>query len=226
MTDRVTVKQLRARIAIVARALIESSDELNTLDAATGDGDMGISVRIGAEAVLAELERLEEADAGALLAALGMAFNRAAGSTIGALVATAGMRSGAVLKGQFEMDLASLSTAFRSAIEGIAERGKAKRGDKTLLDAMIPAAEALDATVNEGGELAEAASRALEAAEAGMRKTAGMLGKVGRGKWSGERGREHPDAGAAAVVIALRAIAISSEPRTIDAKRLADLPPR
>jgi phosphoenolpyruvate---glycerone phosphotransferase subunit DhaL len=206
MSTSLDAKAVRDGLAVMAKALENHADRLNALDAALGDGDMGVTMRLGARAVPAELAGMADAEPAVLISRAGMAFNRAAASTIGALIATAGMRLGREFKGATEIDLPLLARGLAAAEAGIRERGKAQRGDKTLLDALIPAVEALQAAAAAGVSLEEAGTLALAAAEAGEAATIPMQSKVGRAGWVGERTVGHPDPGAAAVVIALRAL--------------------
>jgi len=185
------------------------ADELNALDAATGDGDLGVSIRIGAQAVIDELDQAGDAELPFLFSRSGMAFNRAAGSTIGALIATAALRAAKEAKDASEIDLALLARVACSAADAIAERGKAHLGDKTLLDALQPAAEALQQAAGEQSTMESAGKAALAAARVGAENTLDMQSRAGRGKWVGSRTVGHVDAGAAAVVIALEAVVSS-----------------
>jgi phosphoenolpyruvate---glycerone phosphotransferase subunit DhaL len=206
VSDSLSPDQVRAGLAAMATALIAHADELNALDAALGDGDLGVTMRIGGKALLDELAALAGADVATTCTRSGLAFNRAAASTIGALIATAGMRAGKEAKGATEIDLALLTRMVVAAETGIRERGKAQRGDKTLLDALIPASEALQQSATEGIGLQEAGKRALAAAKDGREATIPMRGKVGRAHWVGDRTVGNPDAGATALVIALQAV--------------------
>ncbi len=206
MNDSLTPDQVRAGLAAMATALIAHADELNALDAALGDGDLGVTMRIGGKALLDELAGLADADLATICTRSGLAFNRAAASTIGALIATAGMRSGKEAKGATVIDLSLLSRMVTAAETGIRERGKAQRGDKTILDALIPAAEALQQAATERTGFEEAGTRALAAAKEGREATIPIRGKVGRANWVGDRTVGQPDAGATALVIALQAV--------------------
>ncbi|MGH2344512.1 MAG: DAK2 domain-containing protein [Chloroflexota bacterium] len=210
MSTSLDTKAVRAGLTAMARALADHADQLNALDAALGDGDMGVTMRLGARAVMEELAGMEGAEPAALISRAGMTFNRAAASTIGALIATAGMRMGREFKGATEIDLPLLARGLAAAETGIRERGKAQRGDKTLLDALIPAVEAIQAAAAAGVGLEEAGARALAAAEAGLAATIPMQSKVGRAGWVGERTVGHPDPGATAVVMAIRALVENS----------------
>jgi dihydroxyacetone kinase-like protein len=198
--------QVREGISTMAAVLAAHADELNALDAAIGDGDLGVTMRLGCQAVLDELAGLADSDVATICTRSGLAFNRTAASTMGALIATAGMRAGKEAKGVAEVDLALLARMVAAAEAGIRERGKARRGDKTLLDALIPASEALQHAAAAGDRFHEAGIRALDAAKEGRDATIPMRAKVGRANWVGERTVGQPDAGATALVIALTAI--------------------
>jgi dihydroxyacetone kinase-like protein len=209
MKEILTREDVKRALRAASWALIENAEELNALDAATGDGDMGVSARIGASAILKELDSIEaeELGIGEITRRAGLAFNRAAGSTIGALVATAAMRAAVMFEAVQEVDLAVVAGAAEAAAEGIAERGGAKLGDKTLLDSLVPAADALTVAAGNGALFSDAVNEALLAAEQGFLGTTHLEAQVGRGRWAGARGLDHPDAGAGAVVTVLRALA-------------------
>ncbi len=208
MSSSCSTEQVRAGLTAMSLALIDHADELNRLDAAIGDGDMGVTVRIGAQAVLETVGSSSDVDLATLLSRAGMAFNRAAASTTGALVATAGMRAGKVARDEnaVAMDVPLLARMVAAVETGIRERGKAQRGDKTLLDALIPASEALTQAASEGVDVQEAGQRALTAAQGGCEETVAMRSRIGRAGWIGERTIGQPDPGATAVVIMLQAI--------------------
>jgi dihydroxyacetone kinase-like protein len=180
----------------VAGQLTELRDWLNQLDAAVGDGDLGITVFKGSAAMREYLAANPPGDdLGKFLAGLGMAFNRAASSTMGALTATALMRAGKEARGMAELDGATLVSMLHSADVGIQERGKAKPGDKTIVDAMHPAAEAFTEAIEKGQNLDDAASRMLEAAREGRDEVIPLRSKIGRASWVGERTENQPDPG-------------------------------
>jgi phosphoenolpyruvate---glycerone phosphotransferase subunit DhaL len=135
-----TGSDFQAGIERAAKRLLEITDLLNTLDAAMGDGDTGVSVSKGARGVLELMAATEPSDdIGKWLAGVGMAYNRVAPSTMGALVATALMRAGKEALGYSSVDNATLAKMLMAASLGVQERGKAKLGDKTLVDALHPA---------------------------------------------------------------------------------------
>jgi dihydroxyacetone kinase-like protein len=142
------------------------------------------------------------------LARLGMMFNSSAASTFGALVATAAMRAGkAAQNAGDEWDLAALAAMARAAEQGVSERGKAVRGQKTLLDALGPAVDALEEASERGATLAEAAQEAARAAEEGAEATSPLQAQIGRAGWLQERTVGIRDPGAHVVALAARAVA-------------------
>jgi dihydroxyacetone kinase len=199
-------EQVRAAIGRVAARLIELGDLLNRLDAAVGDGDLGITAVKGGTALSECLAAKPADDLGAYLSGIGMAFNRAASSTFGALVATALLRAGKELKGMPVLDAASLARALVAADAGIQERGKARPGDKTLVDALHPAAQAFAAAVASGQDIAAAAEAMLVAARAGRDAVVARQSRIGRASWVGERTRNQPDPGSVLVVQIFEAI--------------------
>ncbi len=199
--------QVRAAIARVAARLVELGELLNRLDGAVGDGDLGITAVKGGAALSDYIAAKPPGeDLGAFLSGVGMAFNRAASSTFGALAATALLRAGREIKGVSALDASSLSRALAAADAGVQERGKARPGDKTLVDALHPGAEAFAAAVALGQDSRTAAASMLEAARAGRDAIVAQQSRIGRASWVGERTRNQPDPGAVLVVQILEAI--------------------
>jgi dihydroxyacetone kinase-like protein len=138
-------KGLRGLLLEVAAALTQHSEEIRELDATVGDGDLGITVELMAKALVEFADSSVETDIGRLLMQCGMAVNRANPSTFGTVVASGFMGGGKAVAGKTSVDLADWVAIGEAAIESIKSRGKASVGDKTLLDALVPAAEALKA---------------------------------------------------------------------------------
>lgn len=204
MKEALTRSDVAAALRRQAEDLTAQAEALRELDAAIGDGDLGITVTIGFQAVCEALPGLEAADLSALLMRSGMAFNRKAASTFGALYATMMMRAARVAKERDAIDADTFAAMLTAAAEGVQERGKAQRGDKTLLDALIPAAEAATTVAESGGSLHDATARAAEAAEEGAQATLGMKSRIGRASWFSERTEGVQDPGATAVSMMLR----------------------
>ena len=206
-SEIISGEQVRAAIARVAARLGELGELLNRLDAAVGDGDLGITAVKGGAALSDYITAKPPGDdLGAYLGGVGMAFNRAASSTFGALAATALLRAGKEIKGASALDASSLARALGAAVAGVQERGKARPGDKTLVDALHPAAEAFAAAVASGQDSRTAAVSMLEAARAGRDAVVAHQSRIGRAAWVGERTRNQPDPGSVLVVQILEAI--------------------
>lgn len=208
MREEITLADFAPLAAKLLAAFLAANDEITALDQALGDGDLGVTCRLGLQAIVDLPDPPAESLGEALLKA-GMAFNQAGASTYGALVATGAMRAAKYAKenGLVAWDLPALAAAAAAAAEGIMQRGKAQPGDKTLLDALLPAVEALKAAAAEGKTLAEGLRAAAEAAAEGAAATAPWQSKFGRAAWLQERTIGTPDGGATVVAIALRAVA-------------------
>ncbi len=189
----------------IAAEVIPRSDVLRDLDAKIGDGDLGITITRGMSAVIEGLDDLEGTPVSNQLARSGMTFNRAAASTFGILFASAMMRGGAVVKDREDVGSSDVVPIARAALQGLMDRGKAKLGDKTMLDALAPAIEAFDKVQKAGKSLADATDAAVAACELATESTIEMQSKVSRAGWLGERSIGVQDPGATAVLFMLRA---------------------
>lgn len=196
MRAAITAEEILAILERIAGEMEGQKDFLCQLDGAVGDGDQGVTMAIGFRAIRAVLPSLQGQDVGSIVTKAGLTFNGTAASTIGALFATACMRAGREAKGLSEIGLAELAVMAEAAVTGIKERGKAEVGDKTVLDAMVPAAEALRAAAVEGLPLPEGLRRSLRAAEEGVRATIPLRSKMGRAAWIADRTVGHQDPGA------------------------------
>lgn len=201
-----TGTDFQAGIERTAKKLLEITDLLNTLDAAMGDGDTGVSVSKGAQGVLEHMAANPVGtDLGKWLAGVGTAYNRVAPSTMGALVATALMRAGKEILGSSSVDHATLAKMLMAASLGVQERGKAKLGDKTLVDALHPAAEAFSTAIDAGFSLQDAGRAMLEAARQGRDAATPLKSMIGRANWvGGTEGKVDP--GTVLVVTVLEAL--------------------
>ncbi len=179
--------------------------ELSELDSRIGDGDLGSTIQLGFKSMSETLPGLCGRSPGEQLAAAGMAFNSGGASTFGALIATALMRAGRAADGKNVLAPLDITALGRAALEGMMKRGKAKLGDKTLLDALAPAIDAYESAMASGATAAEAVKNAADAAEAAVQRTTSMQSKVSRAGWLAEKSVGVPDPGAVAVVHMLRA---------------------
>ena len=189
-----------------AAAVEESRDELTRLDQAIGDGDHGTNMSRGMQAALAKLDGAPD-DVGGLLRQVGMTLVSTVGGAGGPLYGTLFMQMGAAAAGKAELEPREWAAALDAAVEGVKMRGKAEPGDKTMLDALMPAREAFQAAVDEGTPLAEALRRSASAAEDGMRATVPLVARKGRASYLGERSAGHQDPGATSSYLLLRSAA-------------------
>jgi len=193
----------------VAEALLGSEAELTRLDQAVGDGDLGISLSRGARAMLAELPSYPAAPA-ACLERLAGTLRRALGGTSGPLYAVFLLRAAASLSatpgGRSGLDLAGWAEAFRAGVQGIAELGDAEPGDRTMLDALVPAVQALAEAAESGASVPAALADAVRAAREGAHSTSGMVPRRGRSSYLADQVGDTPDPGAVAVWLWLEAI--------------------
>ena len=199
--------QVARALQRAAQQLTAEAGRLNDLDQAMGDGDIGITLeKIGiALADYAQMEPVD--DIGKWLGKAGMAANKAGSSSYGTLLATALMRAGKAATGKSALTDDDLAVMFTAAAQGMQERGKANLGDKTVLDAIFPAADAFAAAVGAGESGAQAAAAALAAAETGRDAVTPLRSKIGRASWVGERSEGKIDPGCEAFIVILRALA-------------------
>lgn len=187
-----------------AKVLEENKEFLTELDAAIGDADHGINMDRGFKTILAKLPSVKDKDAGTILKAAGMALVSTVGGAAGPLYGTAFMRAGAAVAGKYELDAQDLFTMLDEALKGVVMRGKAQLGDKTMVDAIAPAVEAMRQALQEGANLVTALEKATAAAEKGMKETIPMLAKKGRASYLGERSIGHQDPGATSSYLLIR----------------------
>ncbi|MDQ0733673.1 DAK2 domain-containing protein [Arthrobacter agilis] len=186
---------LNAAIRNALAEVTQYADELRDLDAALGDGDLGVTVSLGARAVISALEELpDDALPADIAKSCAKAFANANPSTMAALVAGALLAGSRIWAGSTSISVADAGAFATAAGENIGRRGKSQVGDKTILDALVPAAEALSV-----GDAADTAlEKAIDAAERGVNDTVGMQSRRGRASWLQERSIGLQDPGATA----------------------------
>ena len=191
-------------VRTIAQTAVDNEKYFCDLDAVVGDGDFGYSLARGFEIVLSDFDDLEYEDAGGLLKKTALVLTKRIGGTSGPIWGTAFLRAGTTLSGNADPSGADVIAALRAAIEGIKQRGNSELGDKTLLDALVPAVDTLEASLGEGAATAleRAALTARESAEA----TKGMLAQRGRASYTGDRSRDSVDAGAVGVAVMFEAV--------------------
>ncbi|MBB4301396.1 dihydroxyacetone kinase-like protein [Rhodobium orientis] len=203
------VEHLIAMFGKISTAIDDAVDELSELDGAIGDADHGITMVLGFHAVTAALQsaRSDLSSASAVMNAAATAFLNAVGASTGPLYATGLRRAAQSLDGVEKLDQ-SAATAMLTAIPaGIRERGKAQRGDKTMLDAWLPASEAAALALANGADRKTFWKQVVAAAEHGAEATRSMVAAKGRAARVGGRSLGHMDPGAASTVIIIKAMA-------------------
>jgi phosphoenolpyruvate---glycerone phosphotransferase subunit DhaL len=196
-------------LGAVAGEVVANAPRLNELDAQAGDGDLGVTMTTAAKIVLDLLPGLEGRPVADVLKACGAAIARGAPSTSGTLVATGLLRAGRVTSDGQVNAVSVLAESLDAARAGIQERGKAEVGSKTMLDALVPAIEAVRLAGDNGGDMKTVLAAGATAADEGARATTSMRPRHGRAGWLADRSAGHEDAGARLVAIMLAAAARS-----------------
>ena len=191
----------------IAEECLDNEKYFGDLDSVVGDGDFGYSLARGFEIVLAEWDATDRTDAGTFLSKIAMKITSRIGGTSGPLWGTAFLRAGSSLKGKDPITGPDVVAALRASVEGIKKRGNAELGDKTLLDSLVPAIDALQESFERGEDnqiaLDHCAAAAREAADA----TSVLEARRGRAAYSGERSIGSVDAGAIAIAVLAERIA-------------------
>jgi dihydroxyacetone kinase-like protein len=199
----------------IADSVSAERDYLTQLDAAIGDGDHGINMDRGFGAVQKALaEQDTDVPPGRLLIAVGKTLVSSVGGASGPLWGSAFRRAGRTLGDSPEWDAAQLLAALEAARDGVVELGAAAPGDKTMVDALTPAVEAMRLALGDGASLEAAVGVAAKAAEDGARATVPLQARKGRASYLGERSVGHQDPGATSVALVMRALerAVIREP--------------
>jgi dihydroxyacetone kinase-like protein len=206
---------LESWLRLSAERIHEQADALTALDRAIGDGDHGINMDRGFSAIVAQLDagipeaESDRARAGTVLRTAGRTLISTVGGAAGPLYGTAFMRAGGAIAGTDEEADGGqvVLTALEMGIGGIAGLGKAAMGEKTMLDALVPAHSAGAAALEGGGDVAAVVRAMADAADAGAKATIPMLATKGRASYLGERSIGHQDPGATSSALLLRALA-------------------
>jgi dihydroxyacetone kinase-like protein len=191
-----------------ALAAVEpQAEHLTQLDSAIGDGDHGVNMTRGLRAVVEALDGVGDEAPGKQLITAGKTLVSKVGGASGPLWGTALRRAGRAIADAPAVDGPALATALEAALAGVKELGAAEPGDKTMVDALGPAVDALRSGVEAGTPLAEAIEAATRAAEEGARATVPMQARKGRASYLGERSVGHEDPGAASTALVMSALA-------------------
>ena len=207
MTDTISSDQMLHAFEEICDTIEREKDYLSELDGAIGDGDHGVNMAKCFREVKKKLPEIQEKDFEGIIKAVGMVVLNSVGGAMGALYGTFFLRLAQASAGKTELTLADLADMFQSAEKGILEIGKAKTGDKTLLDTLSPAVRALEKAADEDRSLENALREFETTAKAGMEATKDMIAKMGRASRLGERTLGHQDAGATSCYLILRSMA-------------------
>ncbi|MGH2750289.1 MAG: dihydroxyacetone kinase subunit DhaL [Actinomycetota bacterium] len=194
-------------IQVYASTIAENKAYLTELDSAVGDADHGTNMNRGMSAVVEKLDGASGDDIGGVLKTVGMTLVSKVGGAGGPLYGTLFMQMGAATAGKSELSVDDWAGAVEAGLKGVAARGKAEPGDKTMIDALTPAAEALSKAASEDASLADALRRAAGAAEEGMKATIPLVARKGRASYLGERSAGHQDPGATSSFLLMKTAA-------------------
>ena len=202
----IDTKKLIEIIDKIADEIHTNEQFLTDLDNVIGDGDHGINMARGFKAVKEQLPTYADKDMGAILKDVGMKLLSTVGGASGPLYGTFFMKAGKALKGKTEADLNDFITVLTDGIAGIQKRGKAVRGEKTMLDAMMPALDAIKASFEADGDAKKALDAGVKAAEEGIEFTKTIRATKGRASYLGDRSIGHQDPGATSFTIMLKVV--------------------
>ena len=203
--SELTLHETRDMLIHVSTRMVESKNLLTQADKAIGDGDHGVGMARGFTAVKGRLENCDFADIGELLRATGMALMTSVGGAAGAIFGTLFLGPAEALKGKGVFGADTLSVMLDRGLRAIKQRGRAKRGDKSMVDALEPAASRAEEMTS--APLDDSLTAVTEAAREGMEKTKEMVATVGKAKTLGERSLGHPDPGAVSTYLILKSMA-------------------
>ncbi|NET56008.1 MAG: dihydroxyacetone kinase subunit L [Symploca sp. SIO2E6] len=196
---RNSVENIELVVRTIAQTSIDNEKYFTELDGVVGDGDFGISISSGFGAILAEWDNLDHSSGESLLVGCAKIISKNIGGTSGSLWRAAFRNAGKSISGKDTLTSEDVVTMFRSAAAGIMDRGGANLGDKTLLDALVPAADAFEETIKNGGNTQQAIDTAAKVAREQAEVSKAWVAKRGRASYTGERSKDTYDAGAVAV---------------------------
>jgi dihydroxyacetone kinase-like protein len=197
------LKWIRASALVIS----ENRDYLIQLNSAIGDADHGANMDRGFRAVIARMPEIYHQDIGTIFRTVGMTLQSRIGGAAGPLYGAFFLQAGRKAAGKMELDLDDWCIALEAALDGVVMRGKAEPGDKTMVDALFPAVNALKQAAVENLPLRQALLQSVEAAKMGMEHTTQLVARKGRARYLGERSAGHQDPGATSMFLILKAAA-------------------
>ncbi|MGB9752413.1 MAG: dihydroxyacetone kinase subunit L [Roseiflexus castenholzii] len=195
-----------AWLSAYSQLLADNREYLTQLDSSIGDADHGVNMDRGFKAVLGKLPTVADKDIGTILKSVGMTLVQTVGGASGPLYGTFFLQAGAATANKMELSLADWSVAVEGAINGLMARGKANVGDKTMVDALVPALHALKQAIADSVDDHEALRQSVAAAEQGMKNTIPLVAKKGRASYLAERSAGHQDPGATSSYLMFKAM--------------------
>lgn len=208
MTDTISTTQMKHALEDLCNTIEKEKNYLSELDGAIGDGDHGVNMAKCFREVKKTLAETQANDIESLFKSVGMVVLNSVGGAMGALYGTFFLKLSQETTGKTELNLNDLVRMFQTAEKGILVIGKAKLGDKTLIDTLSPAVRALEESERESKALPEALANFEQAAKEGMESTREMMARMGRASRLGERTIGHQDPGATSCYFILRSLAL------------------
>ncbi len=202
----VTKEQIVRWLESTAAVLEANKGYLTDLDSAIGDADHGTNMDRGFKKVMEKLPTVADKDIGNILKTVGMTLISSVGGASGPLYGTFYMRGGMAADAKEELEADDLVNVLQGAVDGIIQRGRAQPGDKTMVDALLPALAALKAAVADSQDVRAGMVAAVAAAEQGMKDTIPLQARKGRASYLGERSIGHQDPGATSSHLILNAL--------------------
>jgi phosphoenolpyruvate---glycerone phosphotransferase subunit DhaL len=198
---------VEAVVRTIATVAVDNEKYFGDLDAVVGDGDFGYSMARGFELVLQGWDDFDRTDIGTFLKKIAVVITSRIGGTSGPIWGTAFLRAGAAAGTAEVLSPDQVVAMLQASIAGIKARGKSDVGDKTLLDALVPAVDVIEASIGDGKSAAETLRAAAATAREHAEATRPMIAKRGRAAYTGERSIGTLDAGAVAVAVMFEALA-------------------
>lgn len=202
----VTKEQILKWLERTAEVLNENRAYLTQLDSPIGDADHGTNMDRGFQKVMEKLPTVADKDIGNILKTVGMTLISSVGGASGPLYGTFYMRSGMAADAKEELTDQDVVAVLQSGVDGVIQRGRAQLKDKTMIDALLPAMDALKSGVDGSMGVVESVRRAVAAAEQGMKDTIPLQARKGRASYLGERSIGHQDPGATSSYLILNAL--------------------
>jgi phosphoenolpyruvate---glycerone phosphotransferase subunit DhaL len=202
-----SMPQVEFVVRTMAETVLKNEEYFGQLDAVVGDGDFGYSLARGFEIVLADFDNFDRSSIAAFLRKIGMVIASRVGGTSGPLWGTAFMRAAGAAGDKATLEPTDVVAMLRAAVAGIQQRGGASLGEKTLLDALVPAIDRLESELGRGATAAQLLRKMAETARRSAEETSNLMARRGRASYTGERSIGSPDAGAVAIGVLAQSVA-------------------